>query len=46
MPNEPKQTYNFTVFLALLGSVSVKAARRTLIKLMPSDKNEVMRNAT
>ncbi len=28
-----KNTDNFTVFLALLGSARVKAARRTLIKL-------------
>ena len=31
----PIKLLNFTVFFALLGSASVKAARRTLVKLNP-----------
>jgi len=32
-PKRAKKTDNLTVFFALLGSESIKAARRTLIKL-------------
>jgi hypothetical protein len=35
IPKAQKKLLNLTVFIALLGSVRVKAARRTLVKLTP-----------
>ena len=34
-PKSAKKLLNLTVFFALLGSTSAKAARRTLVKLTP-----------
>jgi len=35
VPKVPNDTANLTVFFTLLGSTSVKAERRTLLKLSP-----------
>ncbi len=35
IPKALKDTYDLTVFFTLLGSTSVKAVRRTLMKLTP-----------
>jgi len=36
IPKAQKKTVNLSVFFALLGSASVKAARRKLMKLTPA----------
>jgi len=35
IPKVPKETKNFTIFIALLGSVYAKAAHRPLMKFTP-----------
>ena len=37
IPKAQKKLLNLTVFFALLGSVRIKAALRTLVKLTPSN---------
>ncbi len=41
-PKTPNDTANLTVFFAHLGSASVKAARRTLMKLSPDVKFSIV----
>ena len=39
-PKSAKKLLNLTVFFALLGSMSAKAARRTLVKLTPGEETD------
>jgi len=39
-PKSAKKTYNLTVFIALLGYVQVKAARKMLVKSTPQSQGD------